>query len=113
VALIFIGLAALIAGANVYIVFLRPFFLWLKGEKGKFVSVLPGLGTIFLILAGPLLAVGPHLPHSKIIAIFCVALVVLDMGGLPWFAVIVLVQWLRGENIWSKPEADPPIKRED
>jgi hypothetical protein len=112
-ALIFLGLAALITSSNVFIVFVDPFLHWLRGEKGKFVSVIPGLGTIFLILAGPLLAVEPHLPHPRIIGIFCLALIILDMGGLPWFAVIVLIQWLRGEKMWSKPEAAPPTKSAD
>jgi hypothetical protein len=112
-ALIFISLSALITAGNVYIVFIEPFLYWLRGEKRKFVSAIPGVGNIFLILAGPLLAVEPHLPHQTIIAIFCLVLVILDVGGFPWFAAIMLIQWLRGEKMWSKPPPTPPINRAD
>jgi hypothetical protein len=112
-AAIFMALAALIACTNVFITFLRPLYHWLRNQECKFVSVIPGIGTIFLILAAPILAVNHPSSHPWFIKILCALILIFDTGGLPWFAAIMIIMWLRGKKMWSSQEARPPVKRAD
>jgi len=84
------GFAALIAVTNFHLSFVRPLYFRWKKKEYKFISGLPAIGTIALIFSGFLL------PPNLYLACSALLLVVLDTGGLPWFAVIMLVEWLRG-----------------
>jgi hypothetical protein len=79
-------LAAVIAGLNFYLSFMRqPLYKWL-GRESKFVSGLPLIGTVLLVLA--------HffLQRSWFLWWGTVVVGIMDTGGLPWF--VVTVMWM-------------------
>lgn len=82
VALIIGCFALLVGGLNFWLSFLRP-FLWQRQhgsmEDYRFISGLPGIGTI-LAVAACLLAFGATVPALIALVVF-----VIDSGGLPWF----------------------------
>ncbi len=84
------GGAAWIAITNFNLSFVRPLYFRWYGKKCKFISGFPGIGTISLIFSGRLLPINRDLGYATLL------IVLLDTGGLPWFAAILLVEWIRG-----------------
>jgi hypothetical protein len=93
--LILFGLGAVICLSNVYTSFLRYPLLRLMGrpaETIQFVSGIPLFGSLFVALA--LLALWSELVWRWI----GLALIILDTGGIHWFAATMLVMWLRDKR---------------
>jgi hypothetical protein len=90
----FFILAGLIAPFNLYLSFIRPWLYRWKHqsmEGYRFISGIPGIGTILVILG--LLACFQDLPS----AIIGVVITIFDCGGLPWFLVFT---W-RQKDMWD------------
>jgi hypothetical protein len=98
--LVCLSLAILVACLNFYFSFIHPLYFLLRKQKCKFVSGLPGIGTILLVVAILLL------PKTMSLGGLALLLIVVDTGGFPWFVVIMAWQSLsqpksekgRGEN---------------
>jgi hypothetical protein len=78
------SVAVLIACVNFYLSFLRYPLNRLFRRPYKWVSGIPVIGTLCLILSSALL-LGSLPPRWAIIVV-----ILADTGGLPWFAVIML-----------------------
>ena len=80
-------------GATAFLNFYRSVLRYLlyrvlgRADKYRFVSGLPALGTLFLIIAAVLLFDVPV--WRWLVAAF----IVIDTGGLPWFCGVMLWQW--------------------
>ncbi len=85
----------LVGSLNAYLSFLRPLlYRWRHGsmEGWRFVSVLPGVGTFVVALAG---ALGFGAEWTALLGLFVLAI---DTGGLPWFLVVT---W-RDRGLWDE-----------
>jgi hypothetical protein len=81
-----LGLAALIGALNFYLSWLRYPLYRLLGWEFHFVSGLPGIGTICLLLAIPCLWNVPGVWEAIL------AISIIDTGGLLWFLAIMTVE---------------------
>jgi hypothetical protein len=91
---VFMLLAAAVAVFNFWLSFVRPIvYRWRHGGMTgfKFVSGVPGIGTVLVAIAIPL-SFG-----FVWIGILGLAVLLVDTGGLPWF---VWSTW-RDESLWD------------
>ena len=83
------GICLFISCLNFSLSFIRPLFYLRKPSEYRFVSGLPGLGTIFLFLSVILL------PWNFYLGCLVITAIVLDTAGLPWFIAVMCWQALR------------------
>jgi len=97
--MIFVGYALLFVGGfvcllNFYLSFVRYPIFWLRGHQDqyKFISGFPLVGSLAVAMSLFWL--------YDIVWIFAMAIVfiLLDTGGIHWFAGVVLYEWLFGKK---------------
>ena len=84
-----LGFAAFIASVNFSLSFVRPLIYWLLGWERRNISGIPGIGTLFLIVALALLK------WSAIVWVSAIVLCVIDTCGLPWFCAVMMWEAMR------------------
>jgi len=97
------GWALLAAGGcicalNFYLSFLRYLLFLARGgsrEDYRFVSGFPLVGSLFVVIAW---AVWLRPRHSLVVDCVAAVLVLIDTGGVHWFAWATLREWARGRH---------------
>ena len=95
-----LALGSLVAAINFYLAFLRYPIHQLLGRPYRNISILPGIGTVFVAAA----ALSLH--ESTSILVSCFVLLVLDTGGFPWF--IGVMAWYRLRPPHDHPSSGSP-----